>query len=307
MRTPIRHERIDCAGVFLHAEVSGDGPPVILLHGFPENRHVWRFQIEPLVAAGFSVWAPNLRGYPPSDVPPRREDYHLRFLAQDVACIVKATGHPRAVVAGHDWGGVIAWAFAGAYPELLDRLIILNAPHMQIYAEKAWRTSQAVRSLYAAFFQLPFLPERLLAARDFLAVRRMFKTMPYRKPAFDDDEIDGFVHTLSQPGALKAALDYYRINARPGAMALARHARTDAPVLVIWGEKDPSLGAFLLEGLQRFAPRVRIHRLRDAGHWAPNEAPDEVNRALLKFLSEARRGTAPVLAPSPSSPPSPAG
>ncbi|MEC4717763.1 alpha/beta fold hydrolase [Noviherbaspirillum sp. CPCC 100848] len=289
-----RHERIQGDGVFLHVEISGEGPPVILLHGFPENCHVWRFQIEPLVAAGFSVWAPNLRGYPPSDVPSRREDYHLRHLVKDVALIVKATGYPRAVVAGHDWGGVIAWTFAGAYPELLDRLIILNAPHMQVYAEKALRTSQAVRSLYAAFFQLPLLPERLLAARRFLVVRQMFKTMPYRKPAFDDEEIDDFVHTLSQPGALKAALDYYRINARPGAMALARHAKTDAPVLVIWGEKDPSLGSFLLEGLQRFAPRIRIQLLRDAGHWAPNEAPAEVNRLLLKFLSEARRRSAPA-------------
>lgn len=126
----VRQERIESDGMTLHVQVAGEGPPVILLHGFPENGHSWRHQAPALVSAGFSAWVPNLRGYPPSDISPRRSDYHLRHLVDDVAAIVSATGYPRATIVGHDWGGIIAWAFAGAYPALLHKLVIMNAPHM---------------------------------------------------------------------------------------------------------------------------------------------------------------------------------
>lgn len=272
----------------LHTLVAGEGPPVILLHGFPENGHSWRHQVPALVGAGFSAWVPNLRGYPPSDISPVQGDYHLRHLVNDVAAVVAATGHARASVVGHDWGGIIAFAFAGAYPELLDKLVIMNAPHMQIYAEKIWRSSQFMRSAYVGLFQLPVLPERMLSARNFLTVRQMFKSFPARKEAFSEEDIAQYVDGLSQPGALKAALDYYRANMRPGAMALARSARIRAPVQVIWGERDPALGTFLLDGLERFAPRTRIHCIPHASHWVQNEAPEEVNRALLAFLGAPR-------------------
>jgi len=271
-------------GLDLHTLVAGEGRPVILLHGFPENAHSWRYQIPVLASAGFSVWAPDLRGYPPSEVSLHRSDYNLNKLVNDVAALVRATGHQRATIVGHDWGGIIAWAFAGAYPALLDRLVILNAPHMQLYMEKVWRTSQCFRSAYVGLFQLPYLPEKLLAAGNFLAVRRMFKNLPARKGTFTDADIATYIESLSHPGALTAALDYYRENLRSDGMSLARAARTEVPTLVIWGERDPALGIFLLDGVARFAPRVRIHRVPHASHWVQNEAPQEVNRALLAFL-----------------------
>lgn len=284
----VRLERIEGDGLRLHALVAGEGPPVVLLHGFPENGHSWQHQVPALAAAGFSVWVPNLRGYPPSDISPRRADYHLRHLVGDVAAIVSATGHPRAAVVGHDWGGLIAWAFAGAYPALLDRLVILNAPHMEVYAEKLRSTSQFFRSAYIAGFLLPRFPEWILSAGHFAVVRWMFRAFTARRGTFSDEDIARYVDCLSAPGALKAALDYYRANTGADSMELARSARTDAPVLVIWGEKDPALGSFLLEGLERFAPRVRIHRIPESSHWVQNEAPEEVNRVLLQFLGEAR-------------------
>jgi pimeloyl-ACP methyl ester carboxylesterase len=285
MQVPTRSQNIEADGLRLHTLVAGEGPPVILLHGFPENAHSWRHQVPALVAAGFSAWAPNLRGYPPSDVSPVRDDYHLRHLVNDVAAIVAATGHARASVVGHDWGGIIAFAFAGARPELLDKLVIMNAPHMQIYMEKIWRTSQCARSAYVGLFQFPALPEWLLSARDFFAVRQMFKSFPARKNAFGEEDIAQYVDGLSQPGALKAALDYYRANMRPDAMALARPPHIRAPMQVIWGERDPALGTFLLDGLERFAPRTRIHCIPHASHWVQNEAPKEVNRTLFAFLA----------------------
>ena len=284
MRTETKRVRGD--GLDLHVQVSGEGPPVILLHGFPENGHSWRKQIGPLADAGYAAWVPNLRGYPPSDVSPRQADYHLRHLAADVAAIVEATGHPRAHVVGHDWGGIIAWTFAGLFPALLDRLVIMNAPHMAIFSARVWNSSQALRSLYAGFFQLPLLPEALLAAADYRILRRMFAFMPLQKTAFGPEDIQVYVDGLSRPGALKAAIDYYRENIRSDGMALAAGVRTAAETLVIWGEKDPALGVFLLTGLARYAPGVRIHRIGTASHWVQNETAAEVNQALLKFLGE---------------------
>ena len=280
---PRSRRTVRADGLTLQVQVAGEGPPVILLHGFPENSHSWRHQIAPLARAGFSVWVPDLRGYPPSDLPADMRGCHLRHLIADVAAMVEASGYPKAHVVGHDWGGIIAWAFAGRHPQWLDRLVILNAPHMQIYRDKAWRTTQALRSLYVLLFQLPWLPERLLAAGDYRLVRAMFRYLP-AQPAFDADDIQRYVDCLSRPGALTAALDYYRANLRHDGIRLAAQVRTDAPVLVIWGERDPALGVQLLDGIERFAPRARVHRIPHASHWVQNEAPEEVNRLLLDFL-----------------------
>lgn len=281
----LRHEQVRAAGVELHVARAGEGPPVILLHGFPENWTSWRHQIGPLAAAGFSVLAPDLRGYNLSDRPSGREHYHLRHLVNDLAALVRHTGHPRAHIVGHDWGGIIAWTFAGEYPELLDKLVILNAPHMQRFLEKVRRPPQMLRSSYIGFFQLPLLPERALAARNFMLLRRIFTHTPVRKDTYSAEAINEYVASMARPGALTASLNYYRANIGSG-FALARKVRTQAETLVIWSERDPALGTELLERLDEFAPYLRIHRIPDVAHWVQNEAPDEVNRVLLRFLAD---------------------
>jgi pimeloyl-ACP methyl ester carboxylesterase len=281
----IRHERLGGDGLSLHVARAGTGPPVILLHGFPQNWRSWKHQIPALASAGFSVLAPDLRGYNESDRPSERDAYHLKHLVADVAALVHATGHARAHVVGHDWGGMVAWTFAGAHPELLDRLVILNAPHLDIYVRLVCRPSrQMLRSWYVLLFRIPHLSEWALAARRFLLIRDLFRRRPYR-PAFSEDEADAYVEAMSAPGALTAALNFYRANAAPDAVHLARSARVSAPTLVIWGERDPALGVELLDGLERVAPLVRVHRIPDASHWVQNEVPDEVNRVLIDFLS----------------------
>ena len=163
----LRHERVTAGGgVTLHVVRAGaEGPAVVLLHGFPEFWYSWRHQIDPLVDAGFSVVAPDLRGYNLSDRPREVGAYRLDHLVEDVAAVMRATGRARAHVVGHDWGGVIAWALAGAHPELVDKLVIMNAPHARSYVETVRRSlRQMLRSWYVLFFQLPLLPERALAA-----------------------------------------------------------------------------------------------------------------------------------------------
>jgi epoxide hydrolase 4 len=281
----IRHERLAGDGIQLHVARAGDGPPVLLLHGFPENWRSWQHQIPALADAGFSVLAPDLRGHNDSDRPAAREAYHLTHLVADVAALVRASGHARAHIVGHDWGGILAWTFAGAHPELVSTLAILNAPHLQLYMEKVRQPSrQTLRAWYLLFFRIPGVSERALRARDFAAVRDMFRRLP-AQPAFSDADIEQYVAALRPPGALTAALNWYRANlGSPDALRLARSARVAVETLVIWGERDPALGVELLEGLERVAPRVRVHRIPRASHWVQNEAPDEVNRVLLDFL-----------------------
>ncbi len=285
IKTEFRHERIAADGLDLHVVTAGNGPPVILLHGFPENWRSWQQQIPALVGAGFSVLAPDMRGYNLSDRPAPKNAYQLDHLVADVVALVQVTGQSRAHIVGHDWGGIIAWAFAEKHPELVDKLVILNAPHLKIYLQKVRQPRQMFKSWYMFFFLLPRLPEIALSARNFQAIRDMFKLRPARKTAFTDTDIEQYIDALSQPGALTAALNYYRANFT---MANARRFAHSPPLrmetLIIWGELDPALGIELLEGLDQVAPYCRVHRLRDASHWVQNEAPREVNQLLLDFL-----------------------
>lgn len=280
----IRHEHIRGDGVELHVARAGEGPPVLLLHGFPQNWTCWRHQLAPLVDAGFSVLAPDLRGYGRSQRPAGRNAYHLRHLVADVAALVAQSGAPRAHVIGHDWGGIIAWTFAGRHPELLDRLVILNAPHPRIYMRKVRLPRQMLRSGYVFFFQLPRLPEWVLSAGRFAAVRQMLIRTPAREGAFSAAEIEEYVEGLAPPGALTAALNYYRANFSLQLAEMGPAALDDVKTLVIWGERDPALGVELLDGIERIVPQVQVERLADVGHWVQNEAPQEVNRLVLAFL-----------------------
>jgi pimeloyl-ACP methyl ester carboxylesterase len=275
-------------GVRLHVVTSGGGPPVILLHGFPENWHSWHRQISPLVAAGFSVWAPDLRGYNLSDRPWEKSAYELDDLVADVVALVKATGYPRAHIVGHDWGGIIAWAIAEHFPALVNRLVILNAPHLKLYLEKVKCPRQMLRSWYVLFFQMPKLPEFALAAGNFRAVRHMFRLSPHVKTAFSDSDIENYIQGLSQPGALTASLNYYRANlTRASIRAILHMQPVYAETAIIWGEQDPALGIELLEGIDRVAPRNHIYRIPNSSHWVQNEAPDEVNGILVDFLGKS--------------------
>ena len=269
----------------LHVVTGGNGPPVLLLHGFPENWRSWQRQIPALVTAGFSVLVPDLRGYNLSGRPTQKNAYQLDHLVADVVALVQATGHPRAHVVGHDWGGIIAWTFADKHPELVDKLVILNAPHLKIYLEKVRHPRQMFKSWYMLFFLLSYLPELALSAGNFKAIRDMFKLRPARKTAFTDTDIEQYIDALSQPGALTAALNYYRANFTiANARRFARLAPLSMETLIIWGELDPALGIELLEGLDHVAPCSRVHRIRDASHWVQNETPKEVNQVLIDFL-----------------------
>jgi pimeloyl-ACP methyl ester carboxylesterase len=235
------HRWVDVGGLRLHCVEAGTGPLVVLLHGFPEFWYAWRHQIPALADAGHRVVAPDLPGYNTSDKPPRVRDYRPRLLAEDVADLIVALDAGSATVAGHDWGGGLAWLLTMQHPERIQRLVVLNAPHPIRFLTGLRSPRQLRRSWYILAFQAPWLPERLVAARDFWALRRALGRQPTRPGAFTTQDIDRYVAAAAQPGALRAAVNYYR--------ALRR---VDIPTLVIWGDPGPLPGP----GAGRAGPRL---------------------------------------------------
>jgi pimeloyl-ACP methyl ester carboxylesterase len=275
-------------GVRLHWVEQGEGPLVLLLHGFPEFWWGWHRQLAPLAAAGFRVVAPDLRGYNLSGKPPGVDAYRTSTLAADVAALIAHLGCERAVVAGHDWGGVIAWHTAMRHPERVERLVIANAPHPEVFARELRHPRQFLRSWYALFFQLPWLPEAALRAGNYRAITRLFRDHAVRANAFSERDLELYREAISRPGALTAALNYYRafsrglLRGRGGGSAAKREVR--CPTLVIWGEQDRALNPHNLDGLERWVPDLRVERIAEAGHWVLADAPERVTVRMLRFL-----------------------
>ena len=273
-------------GVRLHYVERGAGPLVLLLHGFPQYWGAWRRQIPVLADAGFRVVAPDLRGYNLSDRPASTDAYQASRLAWDVAELIKGLGESRAHVVGHDWGGVIAWHLATRHPERVRSLAVLNAPHPRRFARALRRSTQAVRSWYAGFFQIPWLPERLLELGDHALLARVLRHSPARAGAFDEPEIARHRVTWRRPGAMRAALAYYRAAFSVRAAQAHRHATIATPTLVLWGMRDRYLLPSLCEGLDEWAPDVRVVRFPEASHWLMEDEPERVNAELVAFLRD---------------------
>jgi pimeloyl-ACP methyl ester carboxylesterase len=279
----VRLQYLEVGDVRLHVAVAGEPgrPVVVLLHGFPEFWWSWRHQLPALAAQGFHVVAPDLRGFNLSDRPPRVRDYRLPLLEADVAGLVHALGATRAVVVGHDWGGAIAWSLAQHRPELVERLVILNAPHPQHFLAVALRhPAQLVRSAYMLFFQLPRLPEWALARNDFHLLRQTLQ-----REGFEPGDIEPFVQAARQGGGLRGGLAYYRAAARGLLRGSRRPARPiAAPTLIIWGTHDRYLLEALAHPDPRLVPRARVELLPHASHWVQQQEPARVNQLLIDFL-----------------------
>jgi pimeloyl-ACP methyl ester carboxylesterase len=281
----LAHREALVNGIRLHYVEGGQGPLIVLLHGFPEFWYCWRRQLPALAAAGFRVVAPDLRGYNLSDKPAGVASYRLDLLCQDVVGLIRHIGAARAVVVGHDWGGGIAWETALRHPALVEKLVILNAPHPEAFFRELKTFEQLRRSWYMFLFQLPWLPEWKISRRNFAAFDQLFRADPVRPDAYTDMDIQLTKEAFAQPGALTAAINYYRAAFRSRLRGReTRNPRTEIPTLLIWGERDRYLGIRLTEGLERWVPNLRIERLPDASHWVQNDAPERVNELLLEFL-----------------------
>ncbi len=277
--------RLRANGIELHAVAAGprDGPPVVLLHGFPEFWWGWRRQIGPLAAAGLRVVAPDQRGYNLSGKPPGARAYGLDVLADDVLGLADALGRQRFAVVGHDWGAVVAWHLAGRNPERVERAAVLNGPHLATARSFARaHPTQALRSWYVGFFQLPLLPEWTLRAADFAWLRAAL-TRTARPGTFSDADLRRYRAAWARPGALTAMLNWYR--ALPGRAGAPRAGRVRVPVRVIWGDRDAFLDRGLAEAGLALCDRGEAFHLPGATHWVQHEEPGRVNRLLVEFLA----------------------
>ena len=279
------HRRIAANGVELHLAEAGpaDGPLVILLHGFPEFWFGWRELIGPLADAGFRIVAPDQRGYNLSDKPKGVAAYRLDELARDVTALADALGAERFSLVGHDCGASVAWWVATRYPQRLERLAILNAPHPAI-----WRKSmtedpvQRKKSRYVQTLRLPGLPELMVRAGNYAALAQAFDSA-IRPQAFDPEVMARYRAAWIQPGALTATLNWYRA-------LFVQHLPVPAagsiptPTLVIWGDQDAFAEPGLAEASAALCAEAQVLHLPEASHWVAHDRPDQVCEALLGFL-----------------------
>ena len=266
--------RVNVGGVGIEYEVTGDGRPVILLHGFPDSGRLWRHQVPALADAGFKVIVPDLRGYGRSDKPQAVEAYSLQALAGDVLAVLNDAGVERAHVVGHDWGAALAWGLAALAPDQVDHLVALSVGHPATF--RAGGFEQYARSWYMLLFQFEGIAEEWLSANDW-ANFRAWAGHP------DTDEVIAEL----EAGSLTPGLNYYRANVPPETWLHPGREMppVQAPTMGVWSSRDFALTERqMMDSGKNVSGPWRYERVDGVGHWMQLQAPDEVNRLLLDFL-----------------------
>jgi len=282
--TQLREGYAEVGDMRLHYVEAGDGPLVVLLHGFPEFWYGWRDQIAPLAAAGYHVVAPDLRGYNLSSRPNGTKHYAAARIAEDITALIHELGDESAILVGHDWGGTVAWTTAMNHPDVVEKLAILDAAHPRKLSKNLFKPRQFLRSWYFFFFALPWLPERIVRAKNFRFLRRFLRDA---RPAYTPREMDRYAAAWSQPGALTGMIDYYRSSVRESPVKAWNEIKpVSAPTLVIWGQRDRYLGRGLAEPEHNDVPNlVGVERLPNASHWVHHDEAERVNQLLVDFFA----------------------
>ncbi|ACB51828.1 unknown [Crocosphaera subtropica ATCC 51142] len=277
------HNYLYTNGVRLHYVSEGEGNLMLMLHGFPEFWYSWRHQIIAF-SNNYRVVAPDLRGYNYSDQLQSIELYDISELVKDVAGIITNLGYEKCILVGHDWGGAIAWYFANQYPEMVEKLIVLNIPHPAKFMEGLRTPQQLRKSWYIFFFQLPYLPELLFKWNNYKAIESAFINMAIDKSVFSEEDIQAYKKAAAKPGALTAMINYYRCFFRQSFTSEKSWNKLDIPTLMIWGENDTALGKELTNGTEDYVNDLAIKYIPNCSHWVQQEKPDLVNQYIAEFL-----------------------
>ncbi|MHC1561475.1 alpha/beta fold hydrolase [Actinomycetospora sp. C-140] len=273
--------RVSLPDITLSVLDAGSGPAVLLLHGFPDRATLWRAQIEALVAEGYRVIAPDLRGFGDSDKPDDVASYRLHHSVNDVLALLTERGVERAAVAAHDWGSALGWALA-LRSDRVTRYAALAVGHPEAF--RAAGLEQRARSWYMLWFQFPGIAEEVLPADDWALFRR------WLHPGVDDDLVRTQIADLSRPGALVAGLNWYRANIDPRTFtddAPLGLPPLTCPVLGMLGEDDVALVEAQMTASRQFVDGPFTYVPVPGGdHWLPVRSADTVTSTLLAFLRE---------------------
>ncbi len=256
---------------------------MLLLHGFPEFWYSWRYQI-PEFATDYKVVALDLRGYNDSEKPEGREACAITELVKDIEGVIKGLGYEQCVLVGHDWGGMLAWNFAYAHSEMVEKLIVMNLPHPAKFVQALpTNPQQMLRSWYILLFQLPLLPEFLLQADDYRMIASIFVETAIDKTAFLPQDLEAYKKAAAKPGALTAMLNYYRHNFL-GLFNPTEWTVLQVPTMMIWGENDTALGKELTYDTQEYVKHLQLRYIPNCSHWVQQEQPELVNQYMGDFL-----------------------
>ncbi|TXT62498.1 MAG: Soluble epoxide hydrolase [Promethearchaeota archaeon] len=271
---------IQINGIKLHTVITGKGDPVILLHGFPDFWFGWK-KIMVKLKDEFQLIAPDLKGFNLSDKPTNVKEYGLELLVEDVKTLALQLGLQKFSLAGHDWGGVIAWAFAEKYPTLLDKLIILNAPHYKIFQKKIQNNKTQKRA--SGYISQLIKPnsDQLLKKNNFQMLQFAVFENARKKDAFSEEDREKYMEAWSQPGALQASVNYYRANRRYDDWS---GVIDKVPTLVLFGMKDTFIKPTVLEGLSEYVKDLKIIKDEESSHWVIHDNPDFVSTNIRDFL-----------------------
>jgi pimeloyl-ACP methyl ester carboxylesterase len=266
---------VDVGGIPIEFEVSGEGPPVVLLHGFPDSARLWRHQVPSLVDAGFRTIVPDLRGYGASGHPPEVAQYAMPLLAGDVVGVLDHLEVTKAHVVGHDWGAALAWALGSLLPERVDHLVSLSVGHPSSFASAG--LEQREKSWYMLLFQFEGVAERWLSDNGWANFRQWA----------NHPDTDAVIAELEATGSLTTALNWYRANVPPETWVAPPFELppVQAPTMGVWSSGDFALSEAQMTGSSRFVSGPwRYERIDGAAHWVQLEAPDAVNELLVDFL-----------------------
>ena len=270
-------------GVRIHYVTAGlaDGPPLLLLHGWPQTWYEWR-RVMARLAPHYRLIAPDLRGLGDSDRP--AGGYDKASVARDIAGVLAQIGVAQTDVVGHDWGGVVAHALAAQFPDRVRRLVVLDIALPGAGLESALTLRPGGGVWHMHLHNVPDLPEALVAGREALYLGWFYRSHSGNPAAIGPDDIAEYVRCYSQPGALRAGFGYYRAMFEDAAFVQAQAAhKLTHPVLAIGGAL--SLGALAGASFSQVAENVSAEVFEDCGHWIPEEQPDRLCARIRSFLA----------------------
>ncbi|KKK42136.1 hypothetical protein LCGC14_0564390 [marine sediment metagenome] len=297
---------IETNGIKLHTMLIGSGKPIILLHGFPDFWYGWK-DIMLGLKKDFRLIVPDMRGYNLSDKPEGIQNYSLEFLIDDIKGLSESLNLGKFCLVGHDWGGPVAFAFAGKYPELLEKLILINGPHPLVIRDLiANDEEQRNASSYIFEFLKPNSAKKLMdndfktlkavMNMDFLNLAGLLRgstannisELPKREKSLNKFDEKKYVEAWSQPGAINAGLDYYRASVTEPLIAGGWDGKINVPTLVMHGMNDVALTPKILNGLDKYVKDLKIVKIEGASHWVMVDAPEIVNSNIREFIGDSK-------------------